>query len=115
MAAPGAFARTLAATRAFARTLAAPGAFARTLAAPGALARTLAATRRHARRSGYGPGVRGHRQERSPEPIQQIGPDTGQTAFRAADIDQLVPGREAAINVDTLGYRADNRSGTASI
>ncbi|MGA3238042.1 MAG: alpha/beta hydrolase-fold protein [Bryobacteraceae bacterium] len=42
------------------------------------------------------------------EPIQQIGSYTGQTAFFAADIDQLAPGRAAAIDGATLGYPADN-------
>src|SRR5580658_2084803 len=42
------------------------------------------------------------------EPIQQIGSYTGQTAFFAADIDQLAPGRAAAIDGGTLGYPADN-------
>src|ERR1700719_1782637 len=43
-----------------------------------------------------------------PEPIQQIGSYTGQTAFFRADIDHLAPGRAAVIDGATLGYPADN-------
>jgi len=42
----------------------------------------------------------------SPEPIQQIGSYTGKTPFFGVDVEQLAPGRTAALDSRILGYPA---------